>query len=376
MDEERFPSDRPLRIVRRAVVVAACGLGLGLLWIASRKPDLVEAYANGVWPLLSRPLAAISGLFPFGVGELLLWLVVLALLARTAWTLTLVWRGRRSLRNAIACGLLGAAEGACVIGLLFVVLWGMNYSRPDAIERLHWPSLSTTESPADELARISEALVVHANLEREAAAPPTPNEIDRAIDTGYERVAESLSLSDRFAASRGPAKFAVGSGLMSAFAISGIYFPFTAEANVNSQVPESERPFVVAHEKAHQRGIAAEDEANFFGFLACASSPDAWVRYSGYLFAQRQLLRELEHFQPERVRDLVARRSSAVQRDVDDSNAFWAKHRGFFARVGRTVNDAYLELNGVVGGIDSYDRSARLLTLFARVNHGTCIVGN
>jgi uncharacterized protein DUF3810 len=375
VDAGAFPSDRPLRLVRRAIVVVPCGLGMLGAWIAAQNSDVAEAYATRVWPLFSRPLAAVSGVFPFGVGELLVWAAVLAILLWIVWTIVAVARGRRRLGNAIACGLLGAAEGLGVVGLLFVFLWGMNYARPEVPERLHWPAVATTESPADELARVGALLVDAANRERAASGTLTWSEVDREVDSGYERLANRLGLPDRFAASRGPAKRPLGSPLMSWFGVSGIYFPFTGEANVNRQVPASEQPFVLGHEKAHQRGVAAEDEASFFGFLACAAARDPWVRYSGVLFAQRQILNELARFEPEQTRDLVAKRSPEVQRDVDDSNAFWKRHRGFFSDVGRAVNDAYLHLNGVAEGVDSYDRSARLLVLFARTNGGSCVLG-
>src|SRR5262249_17449675 len=110
---------------------------MGVAWIAAQKPDVAEAYANGVWPLLSRPLAAVSGIFPFALGEILVWAAVFAIFAWLAFTIVAAAHRRRSLGNAVACGLLGAAQGIGVLGLLFAVLWGMNYWRPDVPERLH-----------------------------------------------------------------------------------------------------------------------------------------------------------------------------------------------------------------------------------------------
>ena len=46
---------------------------------------------------------------------------------------------------------------------------------------------------------------------------------------------------------------------------------------------------VIAHHKAHQRGYAKEDEANFVGYVICINSTDPPVRYSGYLYGLKVL---------------------------------------------------------------------------------------
>ena len=42
-------------------------------------------------------------------------------------------------------------------------------------------------------------------------------------------------------------------------------------------------PSTAAHELAHTRGFAREDECNFFAFLTSIASDSADCRYSGYL---------------------------------------------------------------------------------------------
>ena len=74
---------------------------------------------------------------------------------------------------------------------------------------------------------------------------------------------------------------------MSRLGLSGFYMPFTGEPNFNDAQPDFDLPYVIAHEKAHQRGFAREDEANFIAFLVCVNSTDPYLRYSGYLNALR-----------------------------------------------------------------------------------------
>ena len=63
----------------------------------------------------------------------------------------------------------------------------------------------------------------------------------------------------------------------------GYYFPFSMEANINSKMAIMNKPFTMCHELAHTHGYIYEDEANFFGFLACIRSDDIVFQYSGWL---------------------------------------------------------------------------------------------
>lgn len=52
---------------------------------------------------------------------------------------------------------------------------------------------------------------------------------------------------------------------------------------MNDDSPACLLPATIAHEMAHQRGIASEDECNFLAVLTCATSGNAVYEYSGYL---------------------------------------------------------------------------------------------
>ena len=55
---------------------------------------------------------------------------------------------------------------------------------------------------------------------------------------------------------------------------SGYLNPFTLEAHINSTLPKISLPITIAHEMAHQNGIAAENDANFMGFKQCYTHTD------------------------------------------------------------------------------------------------------
>ena len=359
----------------------------------SYAPHSVETlYSQGVGQLAGRGLSALSALVPFSLVELGLVTVALWLLLPGALALVHVARGRRRLANAIVSGTLRCAATAGVVVTAFYLLWGLNYSRPDLVTRMGWeplPEKPGAEAWASidekELARLCSELVdmtnfcyVEATGTTDLGVPSMPrvslSEMDAAMDDGFERVTTDLGLHASFAKRRGPAKPILSSGIMSALGIAGFYFPYTGEANFNQQAPLCQQLHTIAHEKAHQRGITGEDEANFLGFLACAHSTDAYTRYSGYLFAQRQLMTELVLRNREAAAVLLQRRLPGVQRDVDWHRSFWDEYRGAPRSVSVALNNVYLKANHVNGGLRSYHRSAQLLILFSRHKGGTCLV--
>jgi hypothetical protein len=281
---------------------------------------------------------------------------------------------------------------AAFVTAAFYVTWGLNYARAPLPDRLGWQAI---ERPADESARrlqteeiltLTRQLVEATNdayrefaggddLGRPSSVPAGVATLDPALDAGYARVHSRLALEPAIAWPRGRAKPAVASLVMSHLRLRGFYFPWTGEAIYNRLQPEASLPQVLAHEKAHQRGIALEDEASFVGYLACASSADPYVRYSGYLFAQGQLIGELSRRAgPEAAAALRRQRLAGVQRDLAAVSAYWRRYGGRASRVSARVNDGYIRAQGDRRGIASYGATRSLIVLFARHNGGSAIV--
>ena len=381
-----LPADRPLHAATGVFLfVAGCSMPL-LTAFLSRYPEAVErVYAGRIGPFLSAALTGISSLFPFSLAEIgLLGLMSLTVIL-AARGVVQVARGRRHALNAAACGILRMAGLAGILLLAAYGAWGFNFARAGVVARLHWSDYASqpdSDSAREELTRYCTALVALANREFEAAAgttdpgkPSTPRnsiaELDAAIEEAYARIGGRLNLHQSVASGRGPAKPVLTSFVMSALLIGGFYSPWTAEANYNRELPACNIPQTIAHEKAHQRGFPSEDEANFFGFLACIYARDPYVRYSGYLFAQQQLLGELRRFAPEKVKEIAGRRHPGIRRDVDFSRKFVERHRGIASDLSYAANNAYLEANRAPGGIKSYAMSSRLIVIYARAVDGT-----
>jgi hypothetical protein len=366
--------------VRVPVAIGASStLALVALGAFATSPERVERlYVRGVAPHLHHAWGALFQLFPGSAAELVELGAIAFGLAFVGVVVRELWRARG--RRRAVLGLAAAWAWALVapVLLLFYALWGLAYARPPAEQRLGWVEPGAeVRIEADELAALSEELVDRVNelyLELHGwpddLAPTTARrswlELDREIDRGYERVAAEMGLEPDLARSRGPAKSLLTSGVFTWLGIGGFYFPFTGEANINVWSPDWQRPHTVAHEKAHQRFVASENEANFYGFLATIHADDPFVRYGGWLFAQRQVLQALQRTDPLAAGAILAERLPGVQRDVNAAHAFWTGYDGPLERLGDRVNDTYLRANAVKGGIRSYSQSVELVVLWHR----------
>ncbi|MBQ7397658.1 MAG: DUF3810 domain-containing protein, partial [Clostridia bacterium] len=137
---------------------------------------------------------------------------------------------------------------------------------------------------------------------------------------------------------------------MSYMHITGVYSFFTGEANLNVNFPDYTLPFTAAHEMAHQRGIAREDEANFIAFLVCISSDDAYIRYSGYLNMYEYVASSLYSADPELYFEARGQLPMTVRYEMSAYSKFFDKYRDSVAgEVSGTINDLYLKGNGTEG---------------------------
>jgi hypothetical protein len=264
----------------------------------------------------------------------------------------------------------------------FQLAWGFNYSRPPLADRA---GLRRVNAEPANLSRLVRTLGREVNSSYRLAVASKQYQCRPA--TGASPAADpgpvTLSIDRRVVADRIAAGYGwlipafIGRPLppprmprplgwvLTRLGLSGFYFPFTAEATVNAALPDAEVPFVAAHEMAHQRGIAPEDEANFQAFLACRESGLAAARYSGALGAFGLAWNALAAAAPDSARTMAPRLLEAGPRaDRAAIRAFWARHEGIASHVAERVNHAYLRANAQRGGIASYGRSVDLLLAY------------
>ncbi len=170
--------------------------------------------------------------------------------------------------------------------------------------------------------------------------------VSKLLDA-YDVICEDYTFIKNF---RGPVKTVMLSEPWTYTHITGVYSYFTGEANININMPDYTIPYTAAHELAHQRGIAREDEANFIAFLVCIASDDPYIQYSGYANMYEYLANPLYSASADSYWECYASLPSEVRSEEHAYSAFFAKYREtVVSTVSNAVNDTYLKLNGTEG---------------------------
>ena len=373
----RRSATRLPRLRRRLLLTALGPLTLVLFQGAALVPGAVEvAYADGVGTLGIRLLSRLTGWVPFTAAELVMMGALLWVVLAAAQEARRVRRRRLGRRWGVLSWLLRLAQVAGVAIFLFYGLWGLNYARPPLESRLGWAEV--VDVPASELEALAVEAVTATNrayrelhgtedLGRPTPGPPSPRVLESSLRAGWMEAARELNLAPALAARYGPPKEPLFSGALNRVGIFGFFFPFTGEPIVNADLPGVAVPATAAHEQAHQRGIAPEDEASFMAAMATIRSPDPFLRYSGWAFAQRRLVSSLGAVDREAARRVAETLLPGVRRDQQELRRFSLSLQGPVNEVADRVNDAYLRSNRVEGGIRSYGLVTRLLVAHARI---------
>ena len=160
------------------------------------------------------------------------------------------------------------------------------------------------------------------------------------------------------------------STFLSRAGIAGFYFPFTGEGTFNRDMPDFLIPVIIAHEQAHQLGIAREDEANFIAFLACLYHPCYEFQYSGLMLAFMHTSNALFAASPAKHREVMESLSDpeGIMRDNRANREFWQRYEGRISEINQEINDRYLRAHGQEDGVRSYGRMVDLVLAYRLKN--------
>ncbi len=315
---------------------------------------------NAVRPVHAA-LAVLCSHVRFSVAEVLIVTAAAAVIARLAYGLVRLLRGRSSLRRAYRLAMGLAAAGLAVYAG-FSLLWGVYYYGDDFMAR---SGLDSAPVSTEQLEMVTEYFVGLANR--------YGGEVERNEDGLYvcDRdaiLACSTALFDStvgdFPCLDGPRVAAKGVLLsrgMSYIDFTGFFFPFTGEANVNTDFPPALFASTVAHELSHQRGVAKEQEANFVAVLASLRSGDADFCYSAALLAYVHLGNALCSADRAAWERVYAALGENVRRDLALNNAYWRQFETPVQSVSNTVYEGFLHSYDQTLGLKSYGACVDLL---------------
>lgn len=354
------------RVRKIGISFALWAAGILLTVLANHVEGFAQWYSTHVYPVWVNVLGRITGVFPFSVAEILLYLFLILLLVSL---IVLIWRraGKRQILGWLSSLFLAAG----VLYLLYVMNCGINYSRTSFSES---SGIKMEEYTVSELKEVCIWLTEQVDTFSGAVTRDengvmrltkgNKGEVQSRAVEAMQKLGESYpELSGYYPKPKG----LLVPWILSVQQLSGIYSPFTIEANYNSGMVDYNIPFTACHELSHLKSFMQEQEANFIAFLACTSYEDPEFQYSGYLLGWiycMNVLHDVDYEAWQEVHDMLLAETEA---DLRENSAFWAGYDGTVAEVANQVNDQYLQANGQEEGVKSYDRMVDLIVSYYRM---------
>ncbi|MBR3293093.1 MAG: DUF3810 domain-containing protein [Oscillospiraceae bacterium] len=297
----------------------------------------------------------------FSAAELFWALLVLFLLGYLIWQIRALFqkpkillRLYRTLTTLLALGLSFYA--------LFCLLWGVYYYGDDFIAQ---SGLKQEPVSVEQLERVTEYFAALANTYSSRVERDEEGCYCADREALLERSPDLYHVTQqRYPCLAGPERRVKGvfcSRVMSYLDFTGFFFPFTGEANVNMDFPVALFPATIAHELAHQRGVAKEQEANFVAVLACLDSGDPDYVYSAALLAYTHLGNALYSADREAWARVYGTLNEAVRADFAKDRAYWAQFETPVQNVSNTVYEGFLQSYSQSLGLKSYGACVDLL---------------
>lgn len=359
--KQKHKMPAPLLAVTRQLIALGTGLlVLGLFYLARGSRALMNGFIQWFSAPWKRLLGAVAQWVPFSLSELACTVLAAFLLFWLCKTVRQLCSGKRVLAQRVLalCALaVWVYAGVCA-------LWGVHYygdSFSDKSGLVAAPlSLQQLEATTQLFAEKASAAASVVNRSAETGCYLGDQAAILAYgDACYAQIVQEYPF---LAAPTRTPKPAFYSYLMSLAGFTGYIFPYFGETVLNVHSPTVYLPVTVAHEMAHQRGVAAEQEANFVGISAAISCNNADYQYSGWLLGYAYLSDALYSASPQAWQTIWDSLDAGCRADIIANNEYWRSLQG------QPINDImqatyseFLQGYGQELGLDSYGACVDLL---------------
>lgn len=337
-------------------------------------PDFTEyAVSRGLFKVITIPVGFVTSLIPISLTELAAVLAIPAVIFLIVLFIVKLKKSKSRKKTALKAGR-GICAALSIACFLYMSCHGANFYRQPLEKAM---GLDTSQKTPEQLLSVCKILASGAvEAEKEISRDENGlmklpesvfDELTR-VGSGYEKLVSEYPFLWTSVWRQKPVLL---SEPWSYTGISGMYFPFFAECNVNIAQPDYLIPATAAHESAHSRGIAFENECNYLAFLSCINSNYPEFRYSGYMLALTLCSNELYNYDIDMWQEVRDMETEGMIADFTANNKYIYDHEGHDNKVIETIhnasqaaNDAFIQIQGVEDGALSYGRAAELILAY------------
>lgn len=317
-----------------------------IICLSPQFADFFNRYVSGVFRFL---LAKITNILPFSIAEAAIILIPVILFLAIRY----IWKYRCNTKRSTLVTIVCTFSLASIFFSSFVWTFSAGYRGTELDDKLNMESVPIDKQDlynsaiylAGEINKL--APEVEFDSENFSVMPYSMSDMNKKLLDAYESFSQEYDFLNTFDSRLKPVLLSEG---MSYAHITGVYTFFTGESNLNIAFPDYTIPFTAAHELAHQRGIAREDEANMVAFLVCMKSDDNYIRYCAYVNMYEYVANALYGADKELFRKADANLNRDVYNEQVAYSKFFKKYqKSVTSQISGTVNDIYLQSQGTVG---------------------------
>jgi hypothetical protein len=130
--------------------------------------------------------------------------------------------------------------------------------------------------------------------------------------------------------------------------------------NLDYYIQPGDFPFTLAHEKAHQFGIASEAEANLIAFVTCYSSENSELRYSACRNLLLYFLSDAASMKD--YKDIIKKLDPEVIKDLQMRQDYYLGLRNRTLEKAQTfIYNIFLKSNHISKGVRNYGQVVGLV---------------
>lgn len=354
--------------VSSAVLIVLALLCIAIKTAAVISTPFAEFFNRYISAFFRTVFAFVSGLVPFSIAETLVLSAIPFAVLFVIYSITVSAKC-----DTLVKQIFRVVSVICFIFCAFILNYSTGYDTSPISEKMGIEAKTPTTEELQLASTLAGIQIYRCEdgFNYKSGATKMPFTFDTLCDKlndAYDTLADEYDFISRL---RAPVKQIATSKALTYTHMSGFYTFFTGEANVNMNYPDYIIVFTTAHEMAHQRGIAREDEANFVAFLACIAADDKYINYCGYANILEYLAVAFASADEDKYYSaLVKFLPESFKYDITAfAEMFKPYKENIAADVASKANNAYLKSQRVEEGEVSYSLVVNLATAYLIEKH-------